>query len=431
MRVARSDTVPVEAVPTGVSAELPITGIATVRLGRLPNVIWVRVLADELFGLGETFFIAEPVESYVHEIAAPYLIGQDALAIQGHWRALYRQWQRRGIGAEARAASAIDIALWDLYGKVTERPLYQLLGGSCRDTIPVYNTCAGPGYVRARAIPGDPLYGEQTPGGEFEDLWATHEQPVELARELLARGIRAMKVFPLDPVADETGGNWIDLAGLQRGLAPIQAIREAVGGTVEIALELRARWTLAAAKRIARAAEPYDLAWIEDPIRNDDLDALAEFARSTPIPTAGGENLGNRWTYRELLDRDAVAIVMSDPTWCGGVSETRRTADLAAMYMRPFAPHDCAGPVGLAVGTHLCLHAETAFMQEIVRAFIHGWYAEVADGLPELEAGVIRPARTPGHGVTLLPSVLERDDVVIRVSDARELGVRVPGSAFL
>ena len=119
------------------SVELPITRITTVRLARQPNVIWVRVeAADGYVGLGETFFIAEPVEAYVHEIAAPYLLGQDALAIQRHWRALYRQWQRRGIGAEARASSAIDVALWDLFGRVTDQPLHQLLGGRIREGIP-------------------------------------------------------------------------------------------------------------------------------------------------------------------------------------------------------------------------------------------------------------------------------------------------------
>lgn len=411
---------------------LPITSIATIRLRSQPNVIWVRILAgDDYDGLGETFFIVEAVESYVHEIAAPYLLGQDALAIQRHWRALYRQWQRRGIGAEARAASAIDIALWDLFGKATGQPLYQLLGGRCRDAIPVYNTCAGPGYVRDPVIPGDALYGAQSAGVEFEDLWATYEQPARLAHSLLAEGIRAMKVFPMDRIADETGGQWIDLNGLERGLAPIAAIREAVGGAIEIALELRARWSLPAAKRIAHAAERYQIAWIEDPIRNDDLDALADFARSTSIPTAVGENLGNRAAYRDLLERDAAAIVISDPTWCGGISEARRIADLAAMYMRPFAPHDCAGPVGLAVGAHLCLHAESAFMQEIVRAFVHGWYGEVATGLPVLESGTIRPAPAPGHGVSLLPGLLDRDDALIRISDTRELGVRTPGPSLL
>ena len=220
-------------------------------------------------------------------------------------------------------------------------------------------------------------------------------------------------------------------SALKRGLAPVAAIREAIGSEIEIALELRARWSLPAAKRIAQAAEEYDIAWIEDPIRNDNLDALAEFAASTSIPTAAGENLGNRWAYRELLERQAASIVLTDPTWCGGVSEARRIAELASMYTRPFAPHDCAGPVGLAIGAHLCAHAETAFTQEIVRAFLRGWYQEVATGLPDVRDGSIRPSDAAGHGVSLQPNLADRSDAQIRISDIRDKGARPLGSSFL
>lgn len=394
-----------------------IVRITTLRLGSLPNVIWIMIAQrDGVVGLGETFFIAEAVESYVHEIAAPYLLGQDAAAIQKHWRALYRQWQRRGIGAEARGASAVDVALWDLFGKRTGLPLFQLLGGASRSRIPVYNTCAGPGYVRAPLVPGDGLYGEIETAGALEDYWATLNEPAELARSLLEQGITTMKVFPLDVVADETGGQMISEREIRAGLEPLRLIREAVGVQMEIALELRARWSLPAAKRIAAAAEAYAPAWIEDPIRNDNLDVLAEFARSTSIPTAAGENLGNRATFRHLLECGGAQIVLADPTWCGGVSETRRIAELAAMYGRPFTPHDCAGPVGLAIGTHMCIHLENAFAQEIVRAFLFGWYREVATGLPALVEGQLEAAPAPGHGVELRPETAERVDATVRTT---------------
>jgi galactonate dehydratase len=399
-------------------AEHLIAEVATIRLPSRPNLLWVEVrTTDGTVGLGETFFMAAAVESYVHEIAAPYLIGRPALQLPLHWRSLYRQWQRRGIGIEARGASAIDIALWDLFGRLTQQPLYQLLGGKSRDEICVYNTCAGPDYVRNAIVPGDPLYGTMIEGRPYEDLRDTHADPVGLAESLLEQGISAMKVFPFDVVADETGGERISLAGLKRGIRPLEAIRGAVGGRIEIALELRARWSLPAAKAIARATADLELMWIEDPIRNDNVGALTDFAEVSKAPVALGENLGSRHAYRDMLEASAVEIVINDPCWCGGVTEARRVADMAAMYMRPYIPHDCTGPVGLATGLHLACNAETGTMQEIVRAFYLGWYPELVDGLPPLGDGRLAPLSAPGHGLELC----ERRDFVRRVSNETRL----------
>jgi galactonate dehydratase len=107
---------------------------------------------------------------------------------------------------------------------------------------------------------------------------------------------------------------------------------------------------------------------------------------------------------------------MVDPAWVGGVTEARRVADVAALYQRPFTTHDCTGPVNLAVGVHLCTNAENAYLQEIVRAFMFGWYGEYVSGLPSLIDGLMSPIDAPGHGVQLLPDVLQRDSVTVRVS---------------
>jgi galactonate dehydratase len=390
-----------------------ITAVSTVELLEHPNLLWVEVETDTgIQGLGETFFMAKSVAAYIHEIAAPYLIGQDALGINQHWRSLYRQWQRRGIGVEARGASAIDIALWDIWGKATGQSITQLLGGAVRAGVPVYNTCAGPDYARSALIPGDPLYGEMIPGGQYEDLWATLNDPVSLAGSLLDQQIHVMKMFPFDAVADETGGEVIGVKGVKQGLRPIEAVRAAYGDEIEIALELRGRWSLPAAKAIARAASDLDLLWIEDPIRNDTIPALQEFAQHSSAPLAVGENLGSRHFYRELLESQAVGLVFTDPCWCGGLTESRRIGEMAAMYMRPFAAHDCTGPVGLAVGTQLAEAAESGFMQEIVRAFYYGWYQDLVEELPPLSEGIISSLPAPGHGIRLSP----RDDFIRKTS---------------
>jgi galactonate dehydratase len=405
------------AVPTSPTR---IVRISTLVARRFPNLIFVEVeTADGLVGLGETFFGAEAVTGYVHETVAPYLLGQDARNIPRHWSALFRYWGRSGIGAEARGASAIDIALWDLAGKRTGQLLYDSLGGAARDDIGAYNTCGGPEYGRSRGIPGDKLFGTALADRRYEDLWAFQHEPEALAQSLLEMGFRAMKIWPFDEVADETGGAWIGPRDMERGLEPFRRIRDAHGDRIEVALELHGRWSLPAAVNIARAVEPYRPMWIEDPIRMDSIDVLAEFVRSTHIPTIASENLGSPFPYRDLLERAGVGIVMADPSWVGGVTAARKVADLAALYLRPFTPHDCTGPITLAVGVHLCLNAENALVQEMVRAYYFGWYDELVTGQPVFEAGRLRPADAPGHGVAIRDEVRSWDDLEVRSSPLR------------
>jgi L-alanine-DL-glutamate epimerase-like enolase superfamily enzyme len=394
-----------------------ITRISTLVAGRYPNLVFVEIeTADGLIGLGETYFGAEAVTGYVHETAAPYLLGQDAREIPRHWAALYRYWGRSGIGAEARGASAIDIALWDLAGKRRGQPLWESLGGAARRDIAAYNTCGGPDYGRAQAVPGDRLFGTPEPGRRFEDLWGFRHEPEALAASLLEMGFRVMKIWPFDEVAVETGGTWIHPRDIERGLEPFRRIRDAHGDRIEIALELHGRWNLPAAMSIARAVEPYRPMWIEDPIPMDNIDALAQFVRSTSIPTVASENLGSPFPYRDLLERAGVGIIMTDPSWVGGVTAARKVADLAALYLRPFMPHDCTGPVTLSVGVHLCLHAENALLQEMVRAYYFGWYDEMVDGLPIFETGRLRPPDRPGHGAVLRDGFRSSEGVAVRTS---------------
>ena len=394
-----------------------IQSLTTVQIETQPNVCWVLIeTADGATGLGETFFGADAVAAYLHETAAPYLIGKDALEITAHWHALYRLWSRKGVGAEARGASAVDIALWDLFGQVTGLPLYQLLGGKVRDNVRVYNTCAGPGYQSTRLAPGDSLFGIRTPGGQDEDLWAFLHEPEELASSLLADGIGVMKIWPFDATLALDGEQLADRRMIASGLALLDRIRAAVGDRMEIAVEMRSRWLLPAAKRIVAALESYDPLWIEDPIRSDNLETLAELARSTRIPIAAGENIGSRLRQREMLAAGGISISLTDAGWCGGVTEARRIGELAAVHSIPFGLHDCTGPVNLAVGTHVAMSIDNAFMQEVVRAYYRGWYRDVADGLPPLADGRIGSHGGPGHGVRLKPEVFGLDHARVRRS---------------
>jgi L-alanine-DL-glutamate epimerase-like enolase superfamily enzyme len=400
-----------------------VTRVETIQSATYPNLCWVRLHSDDgLVGLGETFFGPDAVAAYVHETAAPYLLGQDPRAIERHHKALSSRTTHRAMGAEARGLSAIDLALWDLFGQSVGLPIYQLMGGPVREAIRIYNTCAGYGYVRKALRPGQTfaaVWGMGEHEGPYEDLakWQLEGRAGELAEELLEEGITAMKIWPFDQFADETGGQHITLEELERGLEPFRQIRRAVGERMEIAVELHSRWSAPAVLRIFEALEEIEPMWFEDPLRMDNVDALAEIAAKTRVPITASETLTSRYAFRELLERKAVGIVMLDPGWVGGLSEARRIAALAEAYHRPVAPHDCTGPVVYVAGTHFCLASPNAMIQEGVRAYYAGWYRDVLTDLPVVERGAVRPPAGSGLGTRLLPDFTGREDVTVRSSD--------------
>lgn len=400
---------------------MKISKLETIRLGEYPNLLFVRLHTDAgLVGLGETYFGAQAVEAYLHETAAPLLLGTDPLPIDRHARALYGYLGYASSGAETRGNSAVDIALWDIFGKVTGQPLYQLLGGASRDRIRVYNTCAGYHYIRGASRQAVSNWGlpEDGPQGPYEDLDAFLHRPADLARSLLDQGITAMKIWPFDPYAEATGGQYISPRDLQAGLEPFRKIRAAVGDAIEIMVEFHGLWNLPAAKRIAAALEEFGPFWYEDPLKADSLEALADYAASTPVPVTLSETLSGRWAFRELLDRRAAGIVMLDLGWCGGVSEAKKIATMAEACQLPVAPHDCTGPVVLTASTHLSVNVPNAFIQETVRAYYTGWYRDLLTELPAVADGHITPPPGPGLGTELLPGITERSDATIRVSEA-------------
>jgi len=404
---------------------MKITRVETLTTESYPNLLWLQVHTDDgLIGLGETFFGPEAAAAYVHAIAAPYLLGQDPRQIERHWHALGGGMSHRSVGAEARALSAIDIALWDVFGQSTDLSVHRLMGGPVRETIRIYNTCAGYGYnIHKRSAPGAAWaasWGMGEHQGPYEDLvkWQKEGRAGELAQELLEMGITAMKIWPFDEFADQTGGEHITPEQLDRGCEPFRRIRRAVGNKMEIAVELHQRWNVPSVLRIIERLDEIEPLWYEDPIKMDNVDALAEVASKTRIPITASEMLTTRWNFRELLERKAVGIVMLDPGWVGGLSEARKIAAMAETYHRPVAPHDCTGPVAYVAGCHFCLVTPNAMIQEGVRAFYHGWYRDVVTALPTVEGGRVRPPAGPGLGTRLLPDFAAREDVEVRVSAA-------------
>ena len=397
---------------------MKITNVETVRLGEFPNIIWVRIHTDEgLTGLGETFMGAAAVEAYIHEWVGPKLIGKDPLAIESRNRDItgYLGW--RGSGAETRGNSAVDIALWDIFGKAANMPVYTALGGKSRDDIRIYNTCAGYQYVRSTTNQSSANWGidaAKKSAGPYEDLEGFLNRAGELAESLLSEGITGMKIWPFDPAAEKSHGQYISNADLDLALEPFRKIRDAVGQKMDIMVEFHSLWRLPMAQKISRALKPFNTFWHEDAIRMDSLDLLKQYAKDCDALICASETLSYKWGFKDYLQTGVAGVVMPDLSWCGGLSEGRKIAALADAWQLPVAPHDCTGPVVWTASSHLSLHAPNALVQESVRAFYTGWYKELVTELPVVKNGMLSLGDKPGLGLELLPDLHLRADAIVR-----------------
>lgn len=398
---------------------MKITAVETVRLGEFPNLIWVRLRTDEgLTGLGETFMGAAAVEAYIHESAAPKLIGRDPIQIEAINKSLINYLGWRGTGVETRGNSAIDIALWDLFGKAIGRPVCEALGGKSRDRIRVYNTCAGYKYIRDERSQAVANWGVGNSRGPYEDLEAFLHRADELALSLLEQGITGMKIWPFDIAAERTAGWDISPAELDAALEPFAKIRKAVGNRMDIMVEFHSLWSLPMAQRLARALEPFGTYWHEDPLRLDNLADLKAYAQHSKAWVCASETLAYTHSFREYLETGVAGVAMLDLSWCGGLSEARKIAALAEAWHVPVAPHDCTGPVVYAASCHFSLHARNALIQESVRAFYTGWYTELVTELPPITKGEVTVNMKPGLGLDLLPDLDRRRDASVRTTEA-------------
>jgi galactonate dehydratase len=406
---------------------MQIISLKTLQLTEFPHLLWLELRTDNgLNGLGETFFAPAPVAAYLHENVAPYLIGKDPRDIELH------DWRLRNVyvgavdsGAETRGNSAINIALWDILGRTLSEPVWRLLGGRTHERVPVYNTCAGYGHVRAtkrnalfeRTEDWSLKQGDMAEG-PYEDLLAFRYDAGKLAKNLLSEGLGAMKIWPFDVAAEASNGARISQRDLTNALEPFARIRDAVGNKMEIMVELHGLWSLPPALIIAEALKPYQPAWLEEPIRFNDLDAMAELARHTSIPIAASERLAMRGPFRQLIEKRAASVIMIDLAWCGGLSEARKIANMAEAAQLPVTLHDCTGPIVFAASCALSATLPNVNYQEAVRAYFTGWYREIVDVLPEVKDGSVAPIDAPGLGMTLKPELFERDDATVRMTQA-------------
>lgn len=420
-----ADTSPVESPPRITALETAIPH------DLMPGLLALRIHTDvgtvggvPVIGHGETYYIPSAAAAVIHDFFAPRLLGASALAIESHWRFLYdRMTAFGGTGAELRALSAIDLALWDISGQLVQQPVWQLLGGPVRDRIPVYNSCGGPFYGRRnRAAPtfsGWPGHGDPGQPGPLEDNWASLNAPGELAEELVSLGYRAMKLWSFDAVYRRSGGHQLSAADVREGVAPFETIRERVGDRIDVMLDGHGFFSLAAALRIADAMTDIRPLWLEDVLRPDSVHAMAAFRARIRVPVAVSEMLVRADDYRQVLDASAADYVMIDPTWVGGISATRRIADLAQLFNVPSLMHDCTGPFTLLAGLQIAASNSGVAFQETVRAHLATLYPHLIDEPIRVSRGTLALPLRPGLGARWLGSVFDSTADSYRISRMR------------
>lgn len=360
---------------------MKITAIETVVVGAdLRNWVFVKVVTDQpgLCGWGEATleWKTRAVTGCVEDLA-PMLLGEDPRRIEFLFQRLYRHsfWRLGIIGLSA--ISGIEQALWDIAGKDAGRPVYQLLGGAVRDKVRMY-THLGGGQANA-------VY--QAPGTR------TLPELIDGARAVLARGYTAIKVLLTPP--SEALSPHRDVAG---AAAMLEGLRKALGDDVDIMVDFHGRQFPANALETIRALAPYRPMFVEEPIPPDNVDALAELRRQSPVPIATGERLTTRFDFRPILEKQAAHIIQPDLCHCGGLWEARKIAAMAEAYYVGVAPHNPLGPVANAAALHFALATPNFLIQEDMLADVP-WRFDVVKHALETESGYWLPTTAPGLGI--------------------------------
>jgi len=297
-----------------------------------PRWVFVRVETDAgLVGVGEALGDKGLVVAQAVRELARYLEGKDPGQIELHWQAMYRGAFWRGGPILNAAISGVEQALWDLLGKSLGVPVYALLGGKCRERVRVYGHIGG----------------------------ATPEAVAEQAAQRVAAGITAVKWCPVPATRP------VDSPALVReAVAQVAAVRERVGDTVDILLDLHGRLSPAMAIWIADELRPYRPMFLEEPCLPENVDAMARIARATPIPIATGERLFTKFGFREVLEKQAAAVIQPDLCICGGILEGKKIAAMAEAYYVAVAPHNPYGPVNTAASVQLDACTPNFLIQE-------------------------------------------------------------------
>jgi galactonate dehydratase len=338
-----------------------------------PRWLFLKIETDEgISGWGEPVVEgkADTVHAAVTEMSE-YLIGKDPMRIEDMFQVLYRGGFYRGGPILSSAISGIEQALWDIKGKFYNAPIYDLLGGACRDKTRVY-------------------------------CWIGGDRPSDVgqaAKQQVEAGFTAVKMNATEEM------HYIDSIGkVDAAIARIAAVREAVGKEVGIGIDFHGRVHKSMAKILAKELEPYRPMFIEEPVLPENNEALKEIARYTSCPIATGERMYTRWGFKDLLAQGIVDIIQPDLSHAGGILETRKIAAMAEAYDVAVAPHCPLGPIALASCLQLDTCSPNAFIQEQSLGIHYNKGSDLLDYLKDpsvfaYKDGFVSNLTAPGLGI--------------------------------
>lgn len=303
-----------------------------------PRWMFLKMHTDtDIFGLGEPVLEGHctSVEAVIREFEE-YLIGKDPMQIEHHVQALYRGGFYRGGPLMLSAISGIEQAMWDIKGKYYNCPVYEMLGGKCRNKIRMYT------HIKRAGV-----------AGEFPI-----EEMLEIAEERMKAGYTALKYSIIPPIkAVETPAN------IEKHIERFAQVRKKIGKEIDLAIDFHGRVSPAMANVLIEKLKPYDPMFIEEPCLPENVDCMAAIARKTTVPIAAGERLFGKWQYRELIEKQAVSIIQPDICHVGGIYEGRKLAAMAELYYGSVAPHNPLGPISLAA----CIQLDTCIPNFLVQ----------------------------------------------------------------
>jgi galactonate dehydratase len=358
-------------------------GSAPGRPRRGRQYVFVQVDTDEgITGWGEITTYPGPVANRavcaVLRELAPLAVGQDPSHIEALWQRVFRALTYMGTrGATTAAVSGIDIALWDIRGKALGLPIYELLGGPVRETIPLY----------------------------------THfpyaSDPQEAARNALVPvedGHTAIKTDPFFEGMAGKGTAYLDgqigAEGEQKGVDIVAAIREAVGPQIEILIDAHAMYNVPTAVRLANRLAPYDITWFEEPVPPESYHALKQVRDQVQTRICVGERLHTRFEFVPVFEQHLADFVMPDVTWTGGITELKKISTMAEAYYVPVSPHDASGPINVLAGAHVMMTVPNFYKLETSRSRMD-FYNAFIDAPLDVRHGELQVPNRPGLGLEM------------------------------
>ena len=356
-------------------------------------LVFVEVSTDEgVTGWGEiTNYpgnVANRLVAGMFRDCAELLVGEDPSRIEAIWNKLFRQFTYVGTrGAVSALVSGVDIALWDIRGKVLDQPIYKLLGGEVRDRIALYTHPPRPD---------------------------TPEQAAEHAREIVDAGYEALKLDPFwEEMADKS------IAYLDGQISPevaakavdiIAAIREEVGPRIEVLIDAHGNFNVPTAVYLANSLAPYDIHWFEEPVPAESYHALKQVRDQVSVRICVGERLHTRYDFLPVFEDNLADFVMPDVTWTGGISELKKISTMAEAYYVPVSPHDASGPINVLAGAHVMMTVPNFYKLETSRHSLAS-YDPVIDEPLTIRDGDLYLSQRPGLGVELDRDYLRRNEI--------------------